>query len=291
MIWIMIPVIAAAALLIWMATEAFRVRVRREEIAFARLPASFEGTRIFFISDLHRRTLPDGLIAEVEAAGGADVVLLGGDIREKGVPLKRTRSNMRKLLAIAPVYAVYGNHDFGDSRELDVMLHEEGVHVLVNESVFLEQRDGSAIRLAGVDDPKYGKVDLERTFAFAPDTHPAAGRSEELFTILLAHDPIIARSRERLEQADLILSGHTHGGQIVLPLCGPVYRSDSVNGFRRGWFDLDQHKTTGGRIPRLFVSCGFGTSQIPLRLGAPAESHLIILRSARPQEAQSLTDR
>ncbi|WP_258171200.1 metallophosphoesterase [Paenibacillus sp. R14(2021)] len=222
----------------------------------------------------------------ITAAGGTDLVLIGGDLREKSVPLERSRHNLRQLARIAPVYMVYGNHDYDeDIRMLDVLLNEERVRVLVNESVVLEQRDGSRIRLAGVDDPRTNRENLKLALRDEED-----GRGE-LFTVLLAHDPILAkRMGAEAEHVDLILSGHTHGGQIVLPWVGPIWLGEEASGYWRGWFDVKK-RTTGNSNSRLFVSSGLGTSRLPMRLLTEAQVHRIILRSARSAGALDQSSR
>ncbi|UVI32361.1 metallophosphoesterase [Paenibacillus spongiae] len=270
-----VAVLAAAAVL-FMIGISYRYRLDRQSIHVGRLPASFDGTRILFLSDVHRRAIPDAIMKRCQDTGGVDLVLIGGDLREKGVPLERSRDNVRKLRAIAPVYMVYGNHDYDeDIRAFDVMLRDEGVRVLVNESVVLEQGDGSLIRLIGVDDPRTGRDRLKMA------VQDMEGEAEADFTILLAHDPIIVDKLQPSDRIDLVFSGHTHGGQISLPIVGAVLRSP----YCRGWYTVDHHATTGSALAsRLFVSCGFGTSRMPLRLGAPAEYHLFTLR--RPAAAQ-----
>lgn len=270
--------LAAAALLGgYMAREAFAERLRPEEVVLPRLPSSFDGCRIFFISDIHRRKIGRRLVEQVSAAGGADLVLVGGDLRERGVPLERSRANVRMLAELGPVYMVYGNHDHDEgARAFDVMLQEERVTVLSNASTLLEMRDGGVLRLAGIDDISRDREDLAA--ALAPSEDGFAARPPAC-TILLAHDPLIVKrmTREQAEQMDLILCGHTHGGQIVLPLLGPLLRG--YIRLLRGWCSLPLDIITGdGARPRLFVSCGYGTSHLPLRLLAPAEAHLFTLR-------------
>jgi len=262
-------VVLAAGLMLFMITASYRYRLDRQSISVKQLPASFDGTKILFLSDVHRRVIPDKVIQRCKEAGGAELVFIGGDLREKGVPLQRSRDNIRKLSTIAPIYMVYGNHDYDeDIRALDVMLRDEGVRVLVNETVILEQSDGSRIRLIGVDDPRTGRDRLETALREAQD-------DEEAFTMLLAHDPILVDKLQSSDRVDLVFSGHTHGGQISLPFLGSILKSP----YSRGWFDVGNSTTTGAAwASRLFVSCGFGTSRKPMRYRAPAEYHLFTLR-------------
>ncbi|QHW30215.1 metallophosphoesterase [Paenibacillus rhizovicinus] len=283
--WVVVVIAAAAvSLLGYMMILSYRYRLDEQTVVLERLPAGFDGTSLLFISDVHRRLIPMTVIDAVKAAGGAELVLIGGDLREKSVPALRTRENIRRLRQIAPVYMVHGNHDYDeDIRPYEVLLEEERVRLLANESVVLEKRGGSRIRLAGVDDP--------RTFHDKPELALAEmedGRGK-LFTILLAHDPIIVQRLKGDEYIDLILSGHTHGGQIALPLTGPLWKGEDASGYWRGWFQLPG-KTTK---PQLFVSCGFGTSRLPLRLLTEAQLHRIILRTPPSDGARdrSLPDR
>lgn len=275
---------ACAGLVAFMAREAFRVKLRREEVVLPRLPEPFDGFRILFISDIHRRTVRPLISLFAEEAAGADLVLIGGDLTERGVPAGRVRANIRLLSGIAPVYMVFGNHDYDDDAEaLAGLLREERVTLLRNESRIIEL-NGRTIRLAGVDDPSTGRDDVRAALSGAPG-RARPGR-QPACTILLAHDPLIVErmSAGEARRTDLVLAGHTHGGQIVLPLVGPLARGHLR--YLRGWRNLPQQRTAGGlRSPRLFVSCGYGTSHLPLRLSAPAEVHLFTLRCLRrPQD-------
>jgi uncharacterized protein len=138
-------------------------------------------------------------------------------------------------------------------------LEKRGVQPLVNRSVRI-RGDGADFWIAGVDDAIHGAPDLGAALEGAP---PGA------FLVVLAHHPDIWLDR-RIEQADLVLSGHTHGGQINLPFLGAAYMGASHLSRRRlaGWF------TRGGA--RMFVSRGMGES-LPFRLGARPQAALIRL--------------
>ncbi|WP_270171625.1 metallophosphoesterase [Paenibacillus sp. SYP-B4298] len=265
-LWLVLPVIAAVG---WMAREARSNRIVQEEVTLDNLPAAFDGLRVFFISDIHRREVPEALIADCMQSGGADLVLIGGDIREKGVPLERTRVSLRRLRKLGPVYAVYGNHDYDEPiSRLDELLRSEQVLPLRND--YAELRDGDErLRICGVDDPITGHDQLRKALGSYD-----ADSGLRPCVILLSHAPnLIGHLGDA--KIDLMLSGHTHGGQIVLPLVGPLVRNKVVNTYRSGWFVVGNQ----GRTTKLLVSCGYGTSRLPLRLLAPAQTHLLVLRS------------
>jgi predicted MPP superfamily phosphohydrolase len=155
------------------------------------------------------------------------------------------------------------------------------VRVLANESVVFEKADGSMIRLTGVDDPRTKRDRLKLALSEPPE-------ARHLYTILLAHAPSVVDRFDETTHADLILCGDTHGGQVVLPFIGPLAGRPKLLKYRCGWFDLRMQQTTRTVKPRLFVSCGFGTSGLPIRLGAPAELHLFTLRCpSRSDEDQA----
>jgi hypothetical protein len=138
-------------------------------------------------------------------------------------------------------------------------LSAQGVQPLVNRAVRL-QGDGYDFWIGGVDDATHGSPDLDAALAGAP---------EEAFLLLLAHNPDIWLDR-RVQRADLVLAGHTHGGQIRLPFLGAVYTGATHLSRRRptGWF------SRGGT--RMFVSRGVGES-LPFRLAARPQAALIHL--------------
>lgn len=285
--YLMLSILAAAAawlavlLIRRMMAEAASSRIEVETVALERLPEALDGYRILYISDIHRRILNEEVLLQARGEGGADIVLIGGDMREKGVPLDRVEDNMRLLARIAPVYAVFGNHDYDeDIGSLAKLLERCGVTVLVNRYVWL-QVGAMPFKLAGVDDPRLGKDRLQAALETPLDAAGAEGdnRSDPPLTIMLAHDPIIAHRNPTIE-ADLVLSGHTHGGQIILPWIGPAMRTASVRRFPSGWFDLagwpGKDKNGPERV-RMLVSPGYGTSKAPIRWNCPPVIHLLSL--------------
>ncbi|WP_102263434.1 metallophosphoesterase [Mesobacillus jeotgali] len=238
-------------LLLYMYRQAFTDRVLNQEIRLKEFPESFGSVKIFFISDIHKRIIQDSIINEVK--GKADLVVIGGDLAEKGVPLERVSANIEKLKTIAPVFFVWGNNDYEfNSHELDSLLYHLGVKVLDNTAVKFESGTGDVLHILGIDDLGLGKSRLDLAISDA---------DEEGFRILVSHNPAIVNSLKPEYNISLVLSGHTHGGQI------------RVFGF--GPYELGGIKMKNGAT--VLTSNGYGTTGVPLRLGARAETHLLTL--------------
>ncbi|MEY2192302.1 metallophosphoesterase [Neobacillus sp. BF23-41] len=244
--------IGGGCLLIYMLREAFLNKVIEHELSFSDFPKSLGSVSIFFISDIHRRKISDKIINPVK--GKADIVVIGGDLTEKGVPFEKVKANLLKLKQIGPVYFVWGNNDYEvDYHKLDAILLELGIKVLDNTAVTFESAQGEKFCLLGVDDLKQDRDRLDLALLDA---------EEKSFKILASHYPDITNKILSEHEIRLVLCGHTHGGQIHILGYSPHER---------------------GKIKRLdntilLISNGYGTTTIPLRLGAPAECHLITLK-------------
>lgn len=253
MIFIAVLLIIAIGLLYWMYKEAHKNRVIRKDIILDTLPSSFTGMRVFFISDIHFRIIDEEIIKQIE--GNTDIIIIGGDIMEKGVPFANVEKNIKMLKKVAPTYFVWGNNDYeGDYRQLDAYLLENGVKALDNTSVHFEL-EKDKIALVGVDDVGHHKDNLALALADAGNC----------FKILASHDPKIIEKLEDQDGIGLVLCGHTHGGQIRL--------------FGIGIREKGCLKKVGNKM--VLISNGYGTTRIPLRLGAPAQTHLLTLITAK----------
>ncbi len=249
---------AGVFLLLYMASLAFGNHVAKQELKFGDFPKSFGTLTIFFISDIHRRRIADSIVSE--AKGKADIVIIGGDLMEKGVPLDRVKSNIEKLRTIGPVYFVWGNNDYESNyRDLDAMLLDMKVKILDNTAVMFESSEGEKVALLGVDDAGLKKDRLDFALMDA---------ERGCFTILASHNPKIIDKIKPEDGISFLLSGHTHGGQIRIFGLGP---------YRKGGID-----TVGG-VVRL-ISNGYGTTGVPLRLGVRPECHLITLKHGRKEK-------
>ncbi|MFE4710945.1 metallophosphoesterase [Paenibacillus sp. NPDC056722] len=255
-----------------MVRNAFKNRIIAEEIFLETLPASFDGYRILFITDIHRRRLPSDMLKALK--GKVDAVFAGGDLTEKNSPLDRLAENMELLVSIAPTYAVHGNHDYKADIELvDEIIRNSGVRLLLDENVLIE-RKGGAFWLTGVDFPKRGGKT-----AYAP--LPAlSGSDPDVCRIFLVHDPMWL-SQRRTVPGELVLSGHTHGGQVILPLIGSKRVESFYDHYKAGMYPWPRNDGSGATA-QVLISRGFGTAHLPIRWGSPAEMHVLTLRCKEP---------
>jgi uncharacterized protein len=208
---------------------------------------------VFFISDVHRRKINAKLIDFVR--GKADIVIIGGDLREGGVSFNKSKQNIMKLKEIGPVYFVWGNNDYeGEDHRLQSLLLEEEVIILDNKAVSIKNKQGTCISLVGIEDISEKKARYDKALA---------NKENADLTILISHNPLIQNQVKEEHQIDLVLSGHTHGGQIRI--------------FGKGPYTLGGMKRKGNTF--YLTSNGYGTSAIPLRLGAKPETHLLKIQS------------
>ena len=245
-----------------------RLVVRRVDVSIPRLPTELDGFTIAQLSDLHldlvhgRRWLQ--AVVEKTNALAPDLIAITGDLAEGSVAQFRDEVEpLRALSAPHGVFFVTGNHEyFHDLQGWLQLLDRFGIRVLRNERVAIE-RDGICFDLAGVDDH-----DGERIApGHGPDLSKALdGRDSNRPVVLMAHQPRIMEEASR-NDVDLVLSGHTHGGQIW-PFSYLVYFQQP---YVKGLKERDGTK--------LYLSSGTGFWGPPMRLGTTAEIALITLRS------------
>ena len=238
--------------------------VTAQRIWLSDLPEGFRGFRILQLSDIHHSLFVplDQVAAVVQLSNRLkpDLVALTGDFvsysRSSIAPVAEILGGLR---ARAGVVAVLGNHDFRVGAEaVESALRRHRIQVLRNRHRSLQRR-GSRLYLAGVDDYGYG-ADLGEALRGIP---------EDAATILLAHNPRLVTAAA-CRGVGLVLSGHTHGGQVNLPLIGTVYgRSPERMRFKKGWDRLG--------ATQIYVSRGIGTIVLPLRWRCPAEVPLLEL--------------
>jgi predicted MPP superfamily phosphohydrolase len=243
--------------------NAENILVRHNDVRFNGLPPLFDGYTILHLSDLHVDMNEGAMRRLVELVDGMDydLCVLTGDYRGKTFgPIAATVDGIARVRAHLrePIYGVLGNHD---TIRMLPDLEAMGIRMLLNECAAIVRGD-QRIYLAGIDDAHYFRLDnIEKAASQIPDGE---------FSVLLSHTPEIYRQAAHAD-FDLMLSGHTHGGQICLPGSIPI-TLDSVLPRRMGAGVWQYHKMIG------YTSVGAGSSIVAVRLNCPPEITLHHLR-------------
>jgi predicted MPP superfamily phosphohydrolase len=246
------------------AKNAERVTIRKNEVLSRRLPSTFDGFTILHISDLHVDISTGAMkrLAELLPGLSYDICVLTGDFRGATFgPFAAALAGLALLCARlkGPIFGVLGNHD---TIRMVPELEGMGVRMLLNECEALA-RDEKSIHLAGVDDASfYRAANIEKAAAEIP---PGA------FSILLSHTPEVYRQAAHVG-FDLLLSGHTHGGQICLPGSIPIILRSARRLGSGPW-------TYAGMAG--YTSVGVGSSLVAVRFNCLPEITLHRLRLQR----------
>ena len=253
------------------AAEARHAPPTAERVTFGvpGLDPAHHGLRVAQLSDLHvgPRT-PDEVVRAAIAEANAfepDLVVLTGDYLSHS---RRELDAMHALLGglAAPTIAVLGNHDvWVDPKGATAALRGHGYEVLENAWTTVRLR-GAPFTIVGVGDHRTRRDDVRRAVKGLTGPTP----------LVLAHGPRTAQKLERLDRPSLCLSGHTHGGQINIPIFTPLFLAAVVREpFLRGRYALE-----GG--VQLYVNRGIGMSGIRVRVNSPPEVTLATLERAEP---------
>lgn len=243
--------------------NAQTIRVRQNEVVLKHLPASFDGFTLLQITDLHldmNSAYPQALVEQIHNLD-YDICVMTGDFRAKTFGDYEAALNALSQVCTyidRPIYAILGNHD---SIRMVPAMEDMGITLLINETLAFE-RDEETIYLAGIDDPHYFQLDnIEKAAESIP---PNA------VSILLSHSPEPYRKAAHAG-FDLMLSGHTHGGQICLP--GGIALMANADCPRRYCRGQWHYHTMQG-----YTSVGSGTSVVDVRFNCPPEIVLHQLR-------------
>jgi predicted MPP superfamily phosphohydrolase len=245
--------------------EPYKLAVERHAIGLKRLPRELDGLKIVHLSDIHHGpfTAREQVERAVAVANSLqpDIIALTGDyISHEREYIQPCAEMLGRLRARCGVYAVLGNHDnWVDPALVTDLFRLAGIRVLNNEGMRFEDK-GVSFWLAGVDDTMVGLEDLPLALA---------GSASDEMKLLLAHNPVILRRAARAG-VDLVLSGHTHGGQVTWR----SERSASGRVRRRILRGLGRRGET-----QIYVTRGLGTVVLPVRYGCLPEVSLLTLRS------------
>lgn len=247
--------------------EPYRYEVTNTDIFIRGLPEAFDNFRVALISDVHHSRLVSvgevARVVEITVRAKPDMVALTGDYTTaRRRYIEPCAEALAGLTGAAPagVWAVLGNHDHHNDGELTMRaLRRRGINVLENANTKL-RRGADELQLVGVDDWGWGKSDWRRALDGIDLARP---------TILLSHEPAVFEMPET-RGISLILSGHTHGGQVFLPFIGAPARRIKEFKYLRGLYEREG--------TQLYVSRGTGLVGLPIRFGARPEIAVLRLR-------------
>lgn len=238
------------------------------DVAMPGLGRRWDGCRIAHLTDLHlgQWLSPNRLEGVVDWTNSLkpDLIALTGDylsydLEGSAVDLERC---LGRLQAPHGVFSVMGNHDhWVGADDVRALLARIRIRDLRNEVVTLD-RDGEPLHVAGVDDVMVGQDRFDEVLARLPASGPA---------ILLAHEPDFADTAARTGRFGLQLSGHSHGGQIILPRFGPLVRGP------HGWkYPVGRYQVRG---MTLYTNRGLGSNMWWVRINCPPEIAVFTLRA------------
>ena len=256
--------------------EPLMLKVRRVDVRYPDLPEGLDGFTVCHLSDTH--SVHFGLIerklVRTLARIDADLCAITGDIGYVPIGVEVLRRACEALNPKHGTFFVPGNGDYRVVRDIAEIvngLNEFGVRSLMNDSVAVSG-DGWRVNVIGVEDPHRGHGDLARALS----TVKGDG-----FNLVLAHSPDVMVDVED-GVADLVLAGHTHGGQVRLPFIGPVWlHCRHSHGLAQGYYAPRELTLRLGReLPgvHLYVSGGVGGSWVKARFMSPPEVVVVTLR-------------
>ncbi len=263
-----LPTLLLAALLltaVFLHPRMYSVAIREYSVQVHNLPDDLDGFTILHLTDLHSKRFGEGQreLLQLIRQCDYDIVAFTGDMVDRRRPSIEPAADLIRGLQDSDMFFVPGNHDHAaDYPAVREVLVDMGVEILENRAV--RRAVGQAhLWLVGVDDPSLGRANLTAALSDVTDDFPR---------ILLAHAPAIYHQASE-EELDVVLVGHTHGGQVRLPFVGAVYvpGQELFPEFDRGKFVSNE--------ATMIINAGLGESVWPVRFFCRPEIALITLRS------------
>lgn len=239
-----------------------------------RLDPAFSGFRLIQISDIHmggwmNRERMDKVVQAILAESPDMIVITGDYLLGHGWDESRQQAlddlsvALKPLVDYSPTLTVMGNHDYWtDSKKIRHMLRAIGIFELSN-SVYSLQRGNEHFHICGLDDVYEGRDRMDDLLARLPSEGAA---------MLLCHEPDFADASAATDRFDLQISGHTHGGQVVLPFVGPIHTPKHGHKYPLGLYQV------GNMIQ--YTNRGVGMARIPVRFNCRPEITVYNLESA-----------
>ncbi len=247
--------------------EPYWFDVKKIDIKLPRLPEAFKKFHIVHISDFHLgfhfKARHIAKMADKIQKLNPDMIVFTGDLVNSHRSLKTVIKSipyLNKIKAPCGKFAILGNHDYLESIDtISELLRKSGFELLINEKKMIK-KENDELYLAGLDDYLRGEADIEKTLNGIP---------LDRFTLLLAHEPDYFKVSSKFP-VDLQLSGHSHGGQVLMPLFGPIITSKMGRKYHSGLYETENKF--------LYTNRGMGTTHLPFRFFCRPEITSITLK-------------
>jgi uncharacterized protein len=248
------------------------LEITNYKISDSAIPQAFNNKKIIQFSDTHlgfqyELKQLEELIEKINSQK-PDIVFFTGDLMDE--PNKYQEADqiapiLKRIQAPLGRYAIYGNHDHGGygSDIYKSIMEDSGFTLLLNENRKLEF-SGSSIGIIGIDDAMLGRPDIKLA---------SENMDEASFNILLSHAPDLADAASSFS-INLQLSGHSHGGQIKLPLFGALVKPPNAERYYEGFYEIGHQNPL-----TLYVNRGLGTTRLPFRFLSRPELTVFTLQS------------
>ncbi|MGE4272806.1 MAG: metallophosphoesterase [Desulfitobacterium sp.] len=258
-------IIGAVGFLSYLYFGLHSIAVKQYTIAISNLPKEFEGFTILHLTDLHSKEygVKQDKLLDLINRQSFDMVAMTGDFIDKSNPDVEPILSLVKGLSSKPVFFVPGNHEWSHEFNIKSVLETHGVEILENK-VLKYSKGSSHIWIVGVDDPYLRRDKLDQALEGITDSQPR---------ILLAHAPNVFMPAAE-SNIELVLVGHTHGGQVRLPIVGAIVAPG------QGLFPKYDYGQFMSGSTNMIINCGLGESVLPIRFYSRPEIVLVKLVSS-----------
>lgn len=245
------------------------------------IPTSFDGLKIVHFSDLHytrviTKERVKNIVDEINLIN-PDIVIFTGDLVDTDKILTEddkdflieTLSNINSTYG---KYAIYGNHDIANNSENIINIYNESNFKILNNSYdIIYSKNNEKIFIGGLNSVSHELADIDKVMSYYDNND-----NTNTYNIILLHEPDYADNIvNKYNNIDLILAGHSHGGQVRLPFIGPLYTPKNAHKYVKGYYDLNGTS--------LYVTSGIGVSRYNFRLFNKPEINFYRLNKFLPE--------
>ncbi|MEF9968065.1 MAG: metallophosphoesterase, partial [Longicatena sp.] len=261
-------------------TAPKRFKVRYETITSTKISEQLNDVNILFFSDVHYNNFMNAerfdKVIQLINDTGADIVVFVGDLFDhpsSNIPsdevVAKISEQLKSIEAPLGKFAVLGDHDLESSTSAEVVtsiLNNADFEIITNRSLLIRNKGSEAISLVGLDSLTFGNPNIESAFSTV---------SPNIFNIVVCHTPDIADSLTP-DLVDLLIAGHSHGGQAYFPIIGGIFRAQNAELYNKGKYKINDSFT-------LDVTNGVGTTDEDVRFLSDAE--IVVYRLKRLEES------